>query len=185
VENRQIDFVAPKAFPIAMLDFRQYDGAKAFALLIFCLACIYFASGLKNIFMWEDSWWKPDTVMQITYFLYHLLVFTIVYCLTWLVFDKRGIEGYALALFSTLLGIIYVLSPVDFIPEAIPLAGSLDDVIIGVGYVMVGMKGYYNSKNKIDVDQHMLELIEEGKNDDAIRFFVKRHGYCIRNIKSK
>jgi uncharacterized membrane protein YkvA (DUF1232 family) len=42
-----------------------------------------------------------------------------------LVFDKKGIEGYTLAMFNTVLGIIYVLSPVDFVPEVIPLAGSL------------------------------------------------------------
>ncbi len=179
MEERRIEFEPPIAFPMAVFNFRNYDGGKALALLLFVLATVYFLSGLKNVLFWEDSWWKPDFVMKLTYFLYHLLVFTLVYCLTWLVFDKRGIEGYALAIFSTLLGIIYVLSPIDFVPEAIPLVGSFDDVIIGIGSVCVGMKGYYNNKQKSDNHQDIIGLVEVGKNEEALRMYLKQNGYKI------
>lgn len=100
-----------------------------------------------------------------------------VYCLVWLVFDKRGIEGYALAAFSTILGVIYVLSPIDFVPEAVPLAGSLDDVIIGVGSVALGMKSFYNNQRMRNDHQDILDLVQQGKNEDAIRLYLKRRGY--------
>ena len=47
-------------------------------------------------------------------------IFALVYCLTWLIFDRRGIEGYALAIFSIFIGVVYFLSPLDFIPDVIP-----------------------------------------------------------------
>lgn len=175
----KIDFQSPKPFPMALLDFKRYDGAKAFALLIFLLSLSYFGSGLLNIVAWENTWWKPDAPMKMMYFLYHLLVFTLVYCLTWLVFDKKGIEGYALSMFSTLLGITYVLSPIDFIPEAIPLAGSLDDVIIGIGSVIVGMKGYQNNKRNSEYHDDIMELIRSGNSDEAIKLYIKKSGYKI------
>jgi uncharacterized membrane protein YkvA (DUF1232 family) len=97
-----------------------------------------------------------------------------------LVFDKKGIEGYTLAMFNTVLGIIYVLSPVDFVPEVIPLAGSLDDVIIGIGSVIVGMKGYQNNRQKSDNHNDIVELVEQGKNDEALRLYLKRSGYKVK-----
>jgi uncharacterized membrane protein YkvA (DUF1232 family) len=180
IESRTIEFEAPKPFPMAMLDLRNFDGAKVFALIIFLLSVFYFVSGLKTLFLWEDSWWTPDVAMKIVYFCYYLLVFTLVYCFTWLVFDKKGIEGYTLAMFNTVLGIIYVLSPVDFVPEVIPLAGSLDDVIIGIGSVIVGMKGYQNNRQKSDNHNDIVELVEQGKNDEALRLYLKRSGYKVK-----
>ncbi len=37
------------------------------------------------------------------------------------------------SLLLTLIAIIYILSPIDAIPDVIPLAGQADDVVVGLG----------------------------------------------------
>ena len=75
MENTKIKFESPKPFPMTMFDFKHYDGAKAFALFLFVLACVYFFAGMKNIFFWEDSWWKPNSALKMMYFFYQKTTF--------------------------------------------------------------------------------------------------------------
>ena len=42
--------------------------------------------------------------------------------------DKDG-----LVLVLIVLAVLYIISPIDFIPDVIPVAGWVDDVVVGVG----------------------------------------------------
>lgn len=179
IEKKNIEFKKAKSFPLAMFEFRNYDGGKAFAAILFLLTCLYFVSGMWTLFSWEDKWWRPDFAFKFGYFLYHLFVFTIIYCVLWLAFDKRGIEGFVLSLFSTLLGIIYIISPIDFIPDPIPVIGAWDDVIVGVSSIILGLKSWHNNKLKADRAADIVQLLENNRHDEALHRFLRSMGYTV------
>lgn len=168
-----------KSFPFVMLNIKSYDGLKILVLMVFLFGCWYFASGLIKLFTWQDKWYIPDTAVKTIYFFYHIFLFTIIYCFTWLIFDRKSIEGYVLSLFSIVFGIVYVLSPVDFVPEAIPFIGSFDDLLVGSGSIMVGVRSWYNSKNRLSLSSELSKLIENGKTEEAVYLFLKSQGYNL------
>jgi len=178
-DKKRFKFKKAKSFPQALFEFKNYDGGKAFAALLFLLTCLYFGSGLWALFCWEDKWWRPDFAFKFGYFLYHLFVFTIIYCVLWLAFDKRGIEGFVLSLFSTLLGIIYIISPIDFIPDPIPVVGAWDDVIVGVGSIILGLKSWHYNKLKADRAGEIVRLIESNNHEEALHRFLENMGYTV------
>ncbi|MGP1382161.1 MAG: DUF1232 domain-containing protein [Thainema sp.] len=45
-----------------------------------------------------------------------------------------------MGLLNTLLGAAYVISPIDFIPDSVPLAGTVDDTFLGIGMVILGIQ---------------------------------------------
>ncbi len=179
-DTRLLEIIKPVPFPQALLKFRSYDGAKTFAAFMFVLGCIYFSSGLFNLFSWQNKWWRPDFPMKFSYFLYHIFIFTIVYCFAWIVFDRRGIEGYALSIFSILVGVIYVLSPLDFIPDMIPTIGLVDDISIGLGGILLGIRSWMNSRKKSLVTNEISILLETNRYQEAIERFLIQEGYKIK-----
>lgn len=107
-------------------------------------------------------------------------IFALVYCLTWLIFDRRGIEGYALAIFSIFIGVVYFLSPLDFIPDVIPTIGILDDISIGIGGIALGIRSWINSRQRSEVVSKISELIENNQYQQAIESFLIQEGYKIK-----
>jgi uncharacterized membrane protein YkvA (DUF1232 family) len=179
MEQEIIEIKKPTPFPQALFKFKEYDGAKVLLALILSLSCVYFAKGLLTLFTWNNAWWKPDIALKILYFSYHMIVFTIVYCLAWSVFDRRGIEGYALSIFSIVLGVIYIASPVDFLPEPVPVIGSMDDAIIGSGSILLGVSSWLKNKKKNETTKEIAQLMDERKYKEALERFLKTEGYKI------
>lgn len=179
-DTRLFEIIKPVPFPQSLLKFRSYDGAKAFAALMSVLGCLYFSSGLFNLFFWQNKWWRPDFPIKFGYFLYHVFIFTMVYCFAWLIFDRRGIEGYALSVFSILVGVIYFLSPLDFIPDVVPTIGLLDDISIGLGGILLGIRSWMNSRKKSLVANEISDFLEANRYQEAIERFLTQEGYKIK-----
>jgi hypothetical protein len=178
--HNQISVIKPKPFPQALFSFREYDGAKVLTLIIFILSILYFGSGLWKLFGWTNKFYVPDIAVKTIYFSYHFFIFITVYCFTCLVFDKRGIEGYVLSIFSTILGAIYIFSPIDFVPDIIPFVGTLDDVFIGSGSIILGVSSWYKNKRKNEFSEGMLQLVDEKKYNQALEIMLKKEGYAVK-----
>lgn len=179
-EEGNVEIIKPVTFPRALTKFKQYNGAKTFAALLFGLESFYFASGIFNLITWQNTWWRPDFAVKFGYFLYHLFIFAMIYCLTWLIFDRRGIEGYALAIFSVFIGIVYFLSPLDFIPDIIPAIGILDDISIGIGGIALGVRSWMNSRQRSMFAEKIGKFIENNQYQQAIESFLIQEGYQIK-----
>jgi hypothetical protein len=163
-------------FPFLMLDIKKYNFVKAIASVIFVAAIIFFIDGLLSLLNWSNTWWRPDSTVKILYFLYHLLVFTAVYCFTWIVFDRSGAEGFALALFTTVLGIIYIFSPIDFVPDPIPIIGSFDDLLLGGLLIFMGIFSWKKAMKKHEKQNHLAMLIHKGEYEKALFMLMESQG---------
>jgi len=182
MEQNKIEVIRSTPFPQTLFKFRDYDGAKFLVAVVFILSCVYFGNGILTLFNWTNRWWKPDSFLKVSYFLYHMLVFTIVYCFTWLVFDKRGIEGYALSVFSTILGIIYIFSPIDFIPDIIPIVGSMDDVVVGSGSIILGVSSWFKNKRRRELSDEVAQLLDDQKYEEVLERLLRNEGYKVKHL---
>ena len=182
MEQNKIEVIRSTPFPQALFKFRDYDGAKFLVAVVFILSCVYFGNGILTLFNWTNRWWKPDSIIKVSYFLYHMLVFTIVYCFTWLVFDKRGIEGYALSVFSTILGIIYIFSPIDFIPDIIPIVGSMDDAVVGSGSIILGVSSWFKNKRRRELSDEVAQLLDDQKYEEVLERLLRNEGYKVKHL---
>lgn len=64
----------------------------------------------------------------------------------------------AIGIASIILAIIYILFPVDFIPDFIPFAGQIDDFLIGGSLFIIGifLSYLYVSRELAKVDKFVL-----------------------------
>ena len=195
------------SFPRTLFEFRKYDGAKALTAILLFLATVYFLFGflgflcdhtpwLKQLFQPAASlkevphaaWWqiwKPigATVNHIASYVdlaFRLFVFLCTYCLAWATFDPRNIEGYVMGFFNTCLGLAYMLSPIDAIPDFIPVAGSLDDAVLGVGVLLLGLSSLYRNKLRDVKTKTILELIDDGNSSKALQMLLEDKGVRIK-----
>ena len=182
MEQNKIEVIRSTPFPQALFKFRDYDGAKFLVAIIFVLSCVYFGDGILTLFNWTNKWWRPDLILRVSYFCYHMFLFTIVYCFTWLVFDKRAIQGYALTVFSTILGIIYIFSPIDVIPEIIPVVGSMDDAIVGSGSIILGVGSWFKNKRRRELSNEVAQLLGEKKYEEVLERLLRNEGYNVKRL---
>ena len=155
VTSQYVD--SKSSFPFLMLNIKKYTFFKAIVAIVFVSSVIFFADGILTLFNWSNKWWRPDSTLKTLYFLYHLLIFTLVYCFSWVVFDRKGAEGFALALFTTVLGIIYIFSPIDFVPDPIPIIGSFDDWLLGGLLLAMGFFSWKRAKKRRENRNHSPE----------------------------
>jgi hypothetical protein len=111
------------------------------------------------------------------YFLYHLLVFTVVYCFTWIIFDRAGADGFVLALFTTVLGIIYIFSPIDFVPDPIPVIGTFDDWVLGGMLILMGYFSWKKASKRRLKQNHVNDLIKDGEYEKALFLLIESEGF--------
>ena len=164
-------------FPLLILDIKKYNFVKAIALIVFVASVIFFADCLLTLFHWSNTWWRPDSTLKTLYFLYHLLIFTVVYCFTWIVFDRTGAEGFALAIFTTVLGIIYIFSPIDFVPDPIPIIGTFDDWLLGGLFIAMGIFSWKKATKKHLKQNYLADLIKKGEYEKALIMLIESEGF--------
>lgn len=144
--------VPEKAFPLCLLDKNSYIGIKGLVGIFFWFALIYFGYGIVHFFMWDNTFWGIvwNIFSKPIYLIYHICVFSFMYCLTWAVFDLSSFKKSLTRIILVVASIIYIISPVDAIPDLTPFIGQADDLlalIIGIVNAIALMK----NKTKISV----------------------------------
>jgi uncharacterized membrane protein YkvA (DUF1232 family) len=170
--------VAPRTFPLGLVYVREYTASRFFSLVVFLFACAYFVVGLRDYLYWENSWMVVDSVMRPAFLTWHVLAFTLLYCIAFALFDLgRTISGAAsVAMF--MIGLLYIVSPIDFFPDPVPVLGALDDAVIGGGLVTLGTLNAVIRHQRRQRVQSMVRLL--GNDSDALaRELLLIEGYRI------
>ncbi len=141
------------SFPLCLLEKKSYTGFKALLGVFFWLSLVYFVYGMINLFFWGNTFWDIvwDLFSKPFYFIYHLSVFTFIYCLTWATFDYQSFKDKFIRLLLIIISIIYVVSPIDIISDLIPMIGQADDLaamLIGIYNAVYVMKNSSSQSNK-------------------------------------
>ncbi|MFP4336437.1 MAG: DUF1232 domain-containing protein [Halothece sp.] len=85
----------------------------------------------------HEIWW--DQAWAVTYFVLAI-------CLYFIIVHWQNVKYLVSGLIIIAFGLIYLLIPVDFFPDFMPVAGSLDDIVIlltssGTGFSIFGEWG--------------------------------------------
>jgi uncharacterized membrane protein YkvA (DUF1232 family) len=113
------------------------------------------------------------------------LIFICAYCLAWATFDPQNIEGYVMGLFNAVLGIVYVFSPIDIVPDVLPVVGTWDDSVFGLGMVSLGVSAWYRNKMRETKTETVLELVNYGNRDRALQLLLEDKGITINTTNSE
>jgi uncharacterized membrane protein YkvA (DUF1232 family) len=140
-----------------------------------------------------NPWWDPlgvfhknsiaqafTSVASYADIAFRLFIFLCAFCFAWGTFDPRNIEGYAMGLFNMFLGVAYVLSPMDVIPDALPVAGTLDDTVLGIGMVVLGLSGWYRTNLRDAKTKTVLELVDHGNTERALQLLLEDKGISVK-----
>lgn len=205
--NTSYQFKDLPGFPFTLFHLKKYDASKTIVAIIFCLATVYFSSGFIGFMIDHNAWlhrliyssqnlapspywwefWKPNnpianainsTLSYIDIF-FRLFIFLCAYCLAWVTFDPKNLEGYVMGLFNTIMGVTYVLSPADFIPDILPVVGSVDDTIFGVGIIILGLSVCNKHKIRNSRTTIIRELINQGNNKRALELLLEDKGITL------
>ena len=168
-------------YPFCLVQFRQYHGIRPVFGVLFLLGLIYFLGGIWGFLSWENSWWRPDSVARPLFILYHLLVFALIYCITWMIFDRRTIEGYVFSLFSIVLGVVYLLSPIDIIPDVMPVIGTWDDLFISFVSIFIGVVAFRRGQARVDVMERAEVMARKGEYETALKTIFESEGYVVKD----
>jgi uncharacterized membrane protein YkvA (DUF1232 family) len=207
--NNQVEFKQLQSFPASLFDRSKYDGAKTLVAMFFLLATIYFATGFFGFIIDQNQWlhdmvygspkviepsqwwefWKGNVFSDVatsalTYvdILVRFFIFVVAYCFAWATFDPKNVEGYIMGILNTALGIIYCLSPLDVIPDALPIAGSFDDIFFGVGMVALGISGWHRNQLRDDKTKTVITMVNQGNIENALQLLLEDKGMTI-NLK--
>ncbi len=203
---KRLKLEALPSFPNSLFQFKTYDGAKALTAIFLLLSTAYLLTGFLGFLIdhtaWlhdlfypqpivnastHSIWWKFWYPIGVT--LHHLssyidlairfFVFVCTYCLAWGTFDPRNIEGYVMGCFNALLGMAYLIAPMDIIPDIVPGIGNLDDTVLGFGVLLLGVSSIYRNKFRDVKTNTILELIDDGNNQKALTMLLEDKGISI------
>lgn len=140
------------SFPLCLLEKKSYSGFKGLLGIFFWLSLIYFIYGMINLLFWGNTFWAIiwDLFSKPIYLIYHISIFSFMYCLTWAVFDYYSFKDKFIRTILIIISIIYVVSPIDVIPDITPMIGQADDLaalLIGIYNTYYIMK---NNKTKTE-----------------------------------
>jgi uncharacterized membrane protein YkvA (DUF1232 family) len=204
---KRLKLEALPSFPNSLFQFNTYDGAKALTAFFLLLSTVYLLAGflgflidrtgwLHDLFYHQPTmnssthsiWWKLWYPIGTT--LHHLssyidlairfFVFVCTYCLAWGTFDPRNIEGYVMGCFNALLGLAYLIAPMDIIPDVVPGIGNLDDTVLGFGVLLLSVSSIYRNKFRDVKTNTILELIDDGNNQKALTMLLEDKGISIQ-----
>jgi uncharacterized membrane protein YkvA (DUF1232 family) len=142
----------------------------------------------------HNAWWDPAGVFtegsivrtagsaakSYADLFFRLCIFFCAFCCAWGTFDPKNIEGYAMGLFNAFLGGAYVLSPTDLIPDVLPVVGTLDDTVLGVGMVALGVSSYWRTQMRNDKTKTILELVDHGNTERALQLLLEDKGISVK-----
>jgi len=144
--------------------------------IVFFLELIYFGQGVLKFFTWDDTWWRLDSALKAAHGAWHIFLFTLIYVLTWLAFERRHVEGYIFSFFSFVVGLFYLLLPVDLVPEAIPVVGAWDDAIAVILTTLISFRSFVTTRDRRAEAEKVQALLAEGRGEEALRQYLEAEG---------
>jgi uncharacterized membrane protein YkvA (DUF1232 family) len=202
VLSSQHEFKALTSFPKNLFLSESYDGWKFLVALLLFISTIYFMTGFPGFlsihndlsvpktsgfipFVWNSVFGNAASskVSSIVDLFFRFFVFICSYCLAWISFDPKEAEGYAMGLFNIIVGILYMLTPLDAIPDFVPFVGALDDTFLGAGMILLGSSSWYKAKIRDKNTDTVLQLISDGNSNSAIQLLLKDKGVAVQYKK--
>lgn len=180
-------FEPVRPFPMAMFDFRRYDAVKFFAAIVFFLGSLYLVNGVLSLMFEKPPWWSHiwivgwffDTTLNIARFTARFVIFSICYLLAWLAFEPRSFKAYATSALTAVFGIVYMLAPLDIIPDALPGLGTLDDATVGLGSIFIAIKSWMAARQREEISAEVAEMANEGRYREAVKKLLRSEGYRV------
>ena len=172
-------------FPQNLLEFKDYDGAKVLVVFLFLLALAFFFISLiptpthHGLIEAISNLVKPLT--STISFVSHLFFLFITYCLMWLTFDPKNFESYAIPALSAGFALLYMISPLDFIPD-LPVFGYMDDFLVGGTSILLGFKNWVGNKINNEKLKSAINFANEGKPDIALRLLLENQGAVYEEV---
>jgi len=168
-----------KRFPYNIFAFREYDGMKTFVMLIFLVS-------IWNFFQYylphSRSFWKWIPFSDTADFYLHLFPLVCCYCLLWLSFDSKNFYGYAMGAFTAIFGLIYIVSPVDFAPDFLPVLGGTDDALVGGGSILMGARSWWQAQEQDKNFKLVMDSLREGDHKTALNLLLYSKGVTLKSI---
>jgi uncharacterized membrane protein YkvA (DUF1232 family) len=102
----------------------------------------------------------------------------------WICFDWKNAHRLIYGLALLLFGIVYALMPVDMFPDFVPVVGLLDDVLVSVFGVGLGISAIVDHGRRQKQTDHIKEIIKEHP-ASGLRLLLKEHGLAVEEVEEK
>jgi hypothetical protein len=99
----------------------------------------------------------------------------------WMCFDWRNAQRFVYGGFLVLFGIGYILLPIEAIPDAIPVLGLIDDLLVAAFGVGLGLTSIINDLRQKKESQHLREIIKDHPST-GLRLLLKEHGLTVEEV---
>lgn len=166
-------------FPRNVFFLKEYDGMRAFVMFIFLTSVWnffqYYLPHSRGLLGWLPLANTAD-------FYLHLLPLICCYCLLWLTFDSKNFYGYALGAFTAIFGLIYIVSPVDFAPDFVPILGGTDDALLGGGSILMGARSWWQVQEQDKNLKLVMNYLREGDQKTALNLLLADKGVTLKLI---
>lgn len=99
----------------------------------------------------------------------------------WLCFDWHNARTMIYGIFLIGFGVIYTVSPLDLVPDALPIFGVLDDaamILFGSG---LGLMSIIENAKKRKQDAYLREIMKENPSS-AVSIVLKDYGLAIEDV---
>lgn len=191
-------------FPGNLFRFKEYNALKVFAAFLLLVTFIYFTWNFFGLLVnnhqsystlgTPNIWFIPiqslfKSVMQIFHSLVDILNILIIatplivaFFIAWTIFDPRNVAMYILSLTNLIFGSLEILSPFDFIPDFLPVMGSLDDTVFGGGLIGYGCYLLFQASKNQDKVETVVALMNEHSEEKALQLLLAQQGVSIKKI---
>ena len=192
------------SFPGNLFRFKEYNAPKVISAFLLLVSFLYFGrsffSLLANNHYSYSTLGRPNpwalpiltlfrSLLQILHSVVDIFNIIIIatpliisFFVAWTIFDPRNVSMYILGMTNLLLGFLEILSPFDFIPDFLPVAGSLDDSVLGGGLIGYGIYLFFQASRNRDKVATVIELINEHSEEKALQLLLAQQGVSIKKV---
>jgi len=102
----------------------------------------------------------------------------------WMCFDWRNAQRRVYCVFLVGFGIVYAIAPIDIIPDVLPILGQIDDVMIAIFGIGLGISSLLDDLQRKKADQDVADIMKEHP-ETGMRLLLKKHGLKIEQDSEK